>query len=83
MRLQQVNNPAASKVPSGKNFPGANEPTAVNRLAGADARVVHPKLNTKPNSISYAQARTEPKLARSRGKGRSFKRRLNQRRGRR
>lgn len=82
MRLQRVNTAAASKIPTGKNLPGANSPGAVNRLAGNNPRVLAPGLNRTPFSVSYGQSRTEPKLARSRGKGRSYKRRFNERRGR-
>lgn len=82
MRLQQINIGTASKIPPGKNFPGANDPEAVSRLTGSNPRIVHPKLNTTPVSMSYAQVRSEPKTARARGKGRAFKRRMNSKRGR-
>lgn len=51
--------------------------------AGATPRVMHPALNNESWSRSYAQSRSEPKMARPKSRYRRSKRTSNDRRGKR
>ncbi len=55
------------------NAPGKRE--SVPLTGGATPRVQHPRLNTTPWPVSYAQARTQPKTATVKAKNNARKRR--------
>jgi len=75
---KSIADPEIQRAPNGANpvnAPGNRETAPL--AAGAPPRVKHPKLNAEPWSVTYGQARSQPKSTTAKSKGAKLKAKLS------